>query len=154
MSEEKHRSTHRFSENTFGCIYVTFCTHHRLLHRITMASLTKSTTVHQRDPHTYTIDFDPAWTIGTGTSTGELEFYIVEASLTDRSTTRRLCHCGLSARSQPALRHHARQTKSASHHHLTPRLPAPHTGRPGDIRRQGRQARPSDFRRARHAAPR
>ena len=32
-----------------------------------MASLTKSTTVHQRDPHTYTIDFDPAWTIGTGT---------------------------------------------------------------------------------------
>jgi hypothetical protein len=31
-----------------------------------MASLTKSTTVQQRDPHTYTIDFDPAWTIGTG----------------------------------------------------------------------------------------
>jgi hypothetical protein len=32
-----------------------------------MASLAKSTTVNQADSHTYTIDFDPAWTIGTGT---------------------------------------------------------------------------------------
>lgn len=32
-----------------------------------MSSLTKATTVQQRDPHTYTIDFDPAWTIGAGT---------------------------------------------------------------------------------------
>jgi hypothetical protein len=34
-----------------------------------MSSLAKSTTVKQADSHTYTIDFDPAWTIGTGTYT-------------------------------------------------------------------------------------
>lgn len=32
-----------------------------------MSSLAKSTAVTQADSHTYTIDFDPAWTIGTGT---------------------------------------------------------------------------------------
>jgi hypothetical protein len=34
-----------------------------------MSSLAKSTRVNQADSHTYTIDFDPAWTIGTGTYT-------------------------------------------------------------------------------------
>jgi len=31
-----------------------------------MSSLAKCTEVKQADSHTYTIDFDPAWTIGTG----------------------------------------------------------------------------------------
>lgn len=31
-----------------------------------MASLAKSSTVKQVDSHTYTADFDPAWTIGSG----------------------------------------------------------------------------------------
>lgn len=34
-----------------------------------MSSLAKSTTVKQADSHTYTIDFDPDWTIGAGTFT-------------------------------------------------------------------------------------
>jgi hypothetical protein len=125
-----------------------------------MASLTKSTTVQQTDSHTYTIDFDPAWTIGAGKSTippkkrNATVVSIFSSTLTTPSPPWRLRNSRLHASRQLTLRHDSRQTKPTTHRDSTLRLPAPHTSRPGNFHRQRRQTRPPDVRRARYAPAR